>query len=155
MAHTCHAQPGLLVYRYTYSSGSSMKETGGSPEFPRHPCRYMPRTMIPAVTSCSPCTNRSTVFRALQLVDFHRQRSVGYPCGPQLYIFRDSITQPTSLFPLCFEHPLSEAHFGSTTGRVASLWPAGNCSHCYENSPGGYFDVISRVVTPYSKRPEF
>ena len=36
--------PGLLVSRYTSTSGYLYKETGGSPKFPSYPYEYMPRS---------------------------------------------------------------------------------------------------------------
>jgi hypothetical protein len=39
--------PGLLVRRYPCSSGTSDKETAGSPKFPGFPCEGMPRSSTP------------------------------------------------------------------------------------------------------------
>jgi hypothetical protein len=108
VTYTGHISPGLLVYRYTFSSGSLfMKETRGPPEVPGYPFRHMPRTLIPAVTLSLAITQQGLLSSIRSSnVDFHRL--AGYPNGPQLYIFRDSITRPASLFPLCFGHLLSK-----------------------------------------------
>jgi hypothetical protein len=48
---SCLPAPGLLFSRYPCSSGTSDKETRGSPKFPSSPSEDMPRSQTPVVSS--------------------------------------------------------------------------------------------------------
>ena len=88
--------PGLLFTRYPSSSGNLCQEADGSPKFPSHPCEYLPRSQTPVVSctlalSC-PGLLPSAACKASAFSSIPEE----YPCGPQLYLFRGSITRPAS-----------------------------------------------------------
>ena len=62
--------PGLLVNRYPSSSGSSDKETAGSPKFPSFPSDDMLRSPQTPVVSClsRPYASRTAAFHSRQSV---------------------------------------------------------------------------------------
>jgi len=67
---------------------------------------------------CLPFALKTVAFPSLQNVGFPSSKP-GYPCGPQLYNFRDSITRPTFLIPSARYTPC----WICTRGALLSRWP--------------------------------
>jgi hypothetical protein len=91
--------PGLLghpvrLFRVAY------KETNGSPKFPGYPFKFMPRSSTPVVSSALALTRSGLRPSAHLTASAFTPNCCGYPCGPQLYKFRGSITRPVLLLTL-------------------------------------------------------
>jgi hypothetical protein len=85
--------PGLLghpvrLFRVVY------KETNGSPKFPGYPFKLMPRSSTPVVSSALALTHSGLLPSTQMTASAFPPDCCGYPCGPQLYKFRGSITRP-------------------------------------------------------------
>ena len=116
--------PGLLVFRYTLSSGFLGKETSGSPKFPSYPCGDMPRSKTPVVSQ------PLALSRPGLLPSGHSTPSA-FPLMGLL-----TTTIPISGFDdaacvLAYPgsvRPLLGLHAGFTTDLLARRWSGGTCA---------------------------
>jgi hypothetical protein len=97
MGGSSPSTPGLLIDRYPSSSGSTNKETGGSPTCPSFPSDDLLRSPQTPVVSCRahPDARRAAAFPSRQRVGVLPGFNGDYP----LYPFRSSITQPGISLP--------------------------------------------------------
>jgi hypothetical protein len=93
-------------------------ETGASPTFPSYPCRDMPRSQTPVVSCALAIPHPGRLPSGAGKPSAFTARPLRLSCCPQLYIFRGSITRPTSSLP-----PASYAHcWAGTWSSLLTCW---------------------------------